>query len=146
MTNEHERDLIGYGANPPDPKWPDGARLALNFVINVEEGSEPSFQDGEGYTEVQLTDAFGRPPLPGRDLAGEADALGLGRQVGGQRDAEPHLEPTRDGGAVAEFIGRCRARLTRRSDAHRAAQAPDDFADRKERHPTGGCVFRFTHA
>ena len=37
-----DRDLIGYGANPPDPKWPGGARLALNFVLNYEEGSEPS--------------------------------------------------------------------------------------------------------
>jgi len=32
-----DRDLIGYGANPPDPKWPGGARLALNFVLNYEE-------------------------------------------------------------------------------------------------------------
>lgn len=71
MSTPYDRDLIGYGANPPDPKWPNGARIALNFVINVEEGSEPSFQDGEGVTDVQLTDAFGRPSLPGRDLAGE---------------------------------------------------------------------------
>lgn len=70
MSTPYDRDLIGYGANPPDPKWPNGARIALNFVINVEEGSEPSFQDGEGVTDVQLTDAFGRPSLPGRDLAG----------------------------------------------------------------------------
>lgn len=68
----YDRDLIGYGANPPDPKWPNGARLAINFVINVEEGSEPSIQDGEGYTEVQHTEAYGRQQdLDGRDLAGE---------------------------------------------------------------------------
>ncbi|MFT5509144.1 MAG: allantoinase [Hyphomicrobiaceae bacterium] len=72
MTETYDRDLIGYGANPPDPKWPNGARLALNFVINVEEGSEPSVQDGEGFTEVQHTEAFGRQQgLDGRDLAGE---------------------------------------------------------------------------
>ena len=47
----------GYGANPPDPKWPNGARLAVNFVMNYEEGSEPSMQDGEGYTETGLTEA-----------------------------------------------------------------------------------------
>ena len=35
---DYPRDLIGYGANPPDPKWPDDARLALNFVMNYEEG------------------------------------------------------------------------------------------------------------
>jgi allantoinase len=72
MAEEHVRDLIGYGPNPPDPKWPNGARIALNFVINVEEGSEPSFQDGEGHTEVQHTEAWGRAQgLTGRDLAGE---------------------------------------------------------------------------
>jgi peptidoglycan/xylan/chitin deacetylase (PgdA/CDA1 family) len=68
----YDRDLIGYGPNPPDPKWPGGARLALNFAINVEEGSEPSIQDGDGYTEVQHTEAYGRAQgIKGRDLAGE---------------------------------------------------------------------------
>lgn len=72
MTATYDRDLIGYGPNPPDPQWPNGARLALNFVINIEEGSEPSIQDGEGYTETQLTEAFGRTQgVEGRDLAGE---------------------------------------------------------------------------
>lgn len=72
MPGSYDRDLIGYGANPPDPKWPNGARLAINFVINVEEGSEPSVQDGEGYTEVQHTEAYGRQQgLDGRDLAAE---------------------------------------------------------------------------
>src|SRR6516165_2334700 len=67
-----ERDLIGYGAHPPDPKWPGGARLALNFVLNYEEGSEPSVQDGEGFTETGLTEAHGLGQgVRGRDLAGE---------------------------------------------------------------------------
>src|SRR5207247_249638 len=48
MARGYDRDLIGYGANPPNPKWPNGARLAVNFVMNYEEGSEPSVQDGEG--------------------------------------------------------------------------------------------------
>jgi hypothetical protein len=34
-----QRDFIGYGANPPDPRWPGGARLALNLVLNFEEAS-----------------------------------------------------------------------------------------------------------
>jgi peptidoglycan/xylan/chitin deacetylase (PgdA/CDA1 family) len=72
MTDTYDRDLIGYGANPPDPQWPGNARLALNFVINLEEGSEPSVQDGEGFTETQHTEAFGRQQgLEGRDLAAE---------------------------------------------------------------------------
>jgi len=40
MVHQVCRDFIGYGANPPDPKGPDGARLAVNFVLNYEEGSE----------------------------------------------------------------------------------------------------------
>lgn len=67
-----DRDFIGYGANPPDPKWPGGARVAINFVMNYEEGSEPSVQDGEGFTEVGLTEAHALNQGPqGRDLAGE---------------------------------------------------------------------------
>ena len=47
---DYPRDLVGYGATPPDPKWPGGARVALQFVLNYEEGSEPSIADGDGYT------------------------------------------------------------------------------------------------
>jgi len=72
MTGAYDRDLIGYGANPPDPQWPGGARLAVNFVINYEEGSEPSVQDGEGATEIGLTEARDRNIPKGRDLAGES--------------------------------------------------------------------------
>ena len=72
MPATYDRDLIGYGANPPDPKWPGGARLAVNFVMNYEEGSEPSVQDGEGFTEVGLTEAHGLGQgVKGRDLAAE---------------------------------------------------------------------------
>ena len=51
------RDLVGYGGRPPAAGWPDGARLAVNFVLNVEEGSEPSVLDGDGYSENRLTDS-----------------------------------------------------------------------------------------
>jgi peptidoglycan/xylan/chitin deacetylase (PgdA/CDA1 family) len=73
MTVTYDRDLIGYGESPPDPKWPDGARIAVNFVLNYEEGSEPSVQDGEGFTELRLTEAQGlNQGVRGRDLAGES--------------------------------------------------------------------------
>ena len=73
MSTSYDRDLIGYGANPPNPKWPNGARLAVNFVMNYEEGSEPSVQDGEGFTEVGLTEVHGLGQgVSGRDLAGES--------------------------------------------------------------------------
>lgn len=68
-----ERDLIGYGADLPDPKWPGGARLALNFVINFEEGSEYSVPDGDGFSEASLTEMPASPvPHGERDLAAES--------------------------------------------------------------------------
>ena len=51
-----ERDFVGYGGTPPHPHWPGGARIALNIVINYEEGSELSFSDGDGVTETGLTE------------------------------------------------------------------------------------------
>ncbi len=75
------RDLIGYGANPPDPKWPGQARLALNFVLNFEEGSEPSVPDGDGHSEWGLTEITSSPGVPGRDLAAEG-MFAYGSRVG----------------------------------------------------------------
>jgi allantoinase len=67
------RDLVGYGRHPPDPQWPGGARLAVNFVINVEEGSEPSVPDGDGHSESGLTEATSSTvPRGTRDLAAES--------------------------------------------------------------------------
>jgi allantoinase len=71
MTTPYPRDMVGYGGHPPDPQWPNGARLALNFVMNFEEGSEPSFADGDGFTEAALTET-GPQGLKGRDLAAES--------------------------------------------------------------------------
>ena len=71
MTTPYLRDMIGYGPNPPNPQWPNGARLALNFVLNYEEGSEASFADGDGYSESTLTESGGQD-VQGRDLAAES--------------------------------------------------------------------------
>jgi allantoinase len=67
------RDLVGYGPNPPDPQWPGGARLAVNFVLNYEEGSEYSIANGDGRSEVTLTEIPTSPVTAGeRDLAAES--------------------------------------------------------------------------
>lgn len=82
MSWQPTRDLVGYGPNPPDPKWPGGARVAINFVMNYEEGSEPSMQDGEGYTETGLTESStSSVGMKGRDLAGES-MFEFGSRVG----------------------------------------------------------------
>lgn len=54
MAEPYPRDLIGYGPNPPDPQWPGGARLALNFVLNYEEGSEYSILEGDPAAETYI--------------------------------------------------------------------------------------------
>jgi allantoinase len=73
MAWESKRDFVGYAGKPPNPQWPNGARLAINFVVNYEEGSEASIQDGEGFTETALTEAStSAQDVKGRDLGGEA--------------------------------------------------------------------------
>lgn len=66
-----ERDFTGYGRRPVDPCWPGDARIAVNFVMNIEEGSEPSVPDGDPASETGLTEG-GAGNLPGRDLAAES--------------------------------------------------------------------------
>ena len=73
MPEAYARDLIGYGENPPNPKWPGDARVAINFVMNYEEGSEPSIPDGDGVSEGSLTEvASADMGRQGRDLAAES--------------------------------------------------------------------------
>jgi putative urate catabolism protein len=61
-----ERDLVGYGERPPDPQWPDGARLALSFVLNYEEGGEATPLEGDAASEAYLHEVVGAQPSVGR--------------------------------------------------------------------------------
>ena len=61
----YPRDLIGYGAKAPDPKWPGGARLALQIVMNYEEGGERSILHGDDFAEAFLQEVVGMQPLKG---------------------------------------------------------------------------------
>jgi peptidoglycan/xylan/chitin deacetylase (PgdA/CDA1 family) len=68
-----KRDFTGYGGNTPDPRWPGDARVALQIVINYEEGSEYNNADGDGRTELGLAEApGGRVPVGQRDMAFES--------------------------------------------------------------------------
>jgi allantoinase len=72
-VTSYPRDLVGYGAAPPDPRWPGGARLAVQIVVNYEEGSEYTILDGDDRTEVGLAEApGGRAPKGVRDLGMES--------------------------------------------------------------------------
>lgn len=56
-----DRDLTGYGDNPPHPHWPGDARLALQFVLNIEEGAESTILNGDRASETYLHELWGRP-------------------------------------------------------------------------------------
>jgi len=77
----YPRDLVGYGRNPPDPKWPGGARVAVQIVMNYEEGSEYSVPDGDGFSENNLTEGASTVPYGTRDLAAES-VYEFGSRVG----------------------------------------------------------------
>jgi len=62
---DYPRDLKGYGRNAPDPRWPGGARVAVQFVINYEEGGESSILHGDRGSESFLSDVLGAQPWPG---------------------------------------------------------------------------------
>jgi putative urate catabolism protein len=64
--NPYPRDLQGYGARIPDPKWPGGARLAVQFVINYEEGAENCVLHGDAASEAFLSEIVGAEAYPGQ--------------------------------------------------------------------------------
>lgn len=65
MAPDYPRDLIGYGQHPPHARWPDGARIALQFVVNYEEGGENCVLHGDKASEAFLSEIVGAQPLPG---------------------------------------------------------------------------------
>jgi allantoinase len=62
------RDFIGYADEPPFADWPGGARVAVNFCINYEEGGERSVLEGDAHSETRLSDVVVPPVMGGRDL------------------------------------------------------------------------------
>jgi putative urate catabolism protein len=58
--------MIGYGRNPPDPRWPGRARVAVQFVVNYEEGGENNILHGDPASEAFLSDVLGAQPWPGQ--------------------------------------------------------------------------------
>jgi putative urate catabolism protein len=64
--SEYPRDLAGYGRHPPNPRWPDGGRIAVQFVVNFEEGGENCILHGDEASESFLVDVLGAKPWPGQ--------------------------------------------------------------------------------
>ncbi len=65
MSDLYPRDMVGYGARTPDPKWPGEARVAVQFVINYEEGGENCILHGDAASEAFLSETIGAQPLEG---------------------------------------------------------------------------------
>ncbi len=64
MSDAYPRDLVGYGRTPPDPAWPGGAHVAVQFVINYEEGGENCILHGDSHSEAFLSEIVGAQPWP----------------------------------------------------------------------------------
>jgi putative urate catabolism protein len=77
-----ERDLVGYGASPPDPQWPGGARLALNLVLNYEEGGERTPLEGDPESESFLHEVVGAGPTVGRRNLNTESMFEFGSRAG----------------------------------------------------------------
>jgi putative urate catabolism protein len=64
MTDkDYPRDLCGYGGQPPDARWPRGARIAVQFVVNYEEGAENCVLHGDASSEAFLSEIVGAQPI-----------------------------------------------------------------------------------
>ncbi len=71
-TNSYPRDLVGYGRNPPHAKWPGGARIAVQFVLNYEEGGENCVLHGDKASETFLSEIIGAQAFEMRHMSMES--------------------------------------------------------------------------
>ncbi len=70
--SNYPRDLVGYGRNPPHARWPGGARVALQFVLNYEEGGENCVLHGDPASETFLSEIIGAQAFPMRHMSMES--------------------------------------------------------------------------
>src|ERR1700761_4393058 len=72
FSGDYPRDLAGYGRRPPHARWPGKARIAVQFVLNHEEGGENSVLDGDAASETFLSDIIGAQPFAMRHMSMES--------------------------------------------------------------------------
>ena len=78
----YPRDMVGYGAKPPHPKWPNKARIAVQFVINYEEGGENCILHGDDASERFLSEIVGAEAYPGMRHANMESIYEYGSRAG----------------------------------------------------------------
>jgi putative urate catabolism protein len=69
---DYPRDLVGYGRSPPHARWPNGARVAVQFVLNHEEGAENNVLHGDAGSETFLSEIIGAQAFPMRHMSMES--------------------------------------------------------------------------
>ncbi len=72
QQDKYPRDMIGYGRTPPHARWPGGARVALQFVLNYEEGAENNVLHGDAASETFLSEIIGAQAFPMRHMSMES--------------------------------------------------------------------------
>lgn len=82
MTDPYPRDLAGHGPVPPDPAFPGGARIAVQFVLNYEEGGERSILHGDAESEAFLSEIPAAVPIPGARHMSMESIYEYGTRVG----------------------------------------------------------------
>jgi putative urate catabolism protein len=83
MSHTHyPRDLAGYGGKPPHAAWPGGARIAVSFVLNYEEGAENSILHGDPASEFFLSEMVNAEPIPGMRHASMESIYEYGARAG----------------------------------------------------------------
>ena len=70
MSKKNNRNFIGYGSNGKNVIWPNNAKLALQIVLNYEEGGENCILNGDRYSETFLSEIIGAKPIKGRHIHG----------------------------------------------------------------------------
>jgi len=78
----YPRDMVGYGSNPPHANWPGGAHVAVQFVLNYEEGGENNILHGDATSEAFLVDVLGSVPWPGQRHANVESMYEYGARAG----------------------------------------------------------------
>lgn len=82
LDQPYPRDMIGYGRTPPRPEWPGGKRVAVQFVINYEEGGENNVLHGDAASEAFLSEIVGAQPWPGQRHVNMESIYEYGSRVG----------------------------------------------------------------
>ena len=78
----YPRDMLGYGRSTPDPRWPGGAHIAVQIVLNYEEGGENNILHGDDASEAFLSDVIGTAPWPGQRHANVESMHEYGARAG----------------------------------------------------------------